>query len=118
MRKQVLYSKLHMAAVTDSEIAYDGSITIDKNLLKEAGIKEYEKVLVANVSNGNRFETYAISGGPGEIILNGATAHLGKKGDRVIIFSFCLLEREELDGHKPIKLFLDKENNIVKRSGS
>lgn len=113
MRRTYLYAKLHMAKVTDSQISYDGSITIDRALLKESGIREFEKVLIANVSNGNRFETYVIAGKKGEIILNGATAHLGKVGDRVIIFSFCQLTDEEFKTYGgPVKIFLNDNNEI------
>ena len=115
MRRTYLYAKLHMAKVTDAHINYDGSITIDKELLKLSGIREFEKVLIANVSNGNRFETYVIPGKKGEIILNGATARLGKTGDRIIIFSFCHLTDEEFDTFGgPVKIFLN-ENNEMER---
>ena len=114
MKKTYLYSKLHMGIVTDSQVGYDGSITVDRNLMERAGIDEYEKVLVVNVSNGNRFETYAIPGDKGAIILNGGTALLGKRGDSVIIFSFCQLDKDEVKGHFPTKIFLDEKNQISK----
>ncbi|MCD6578358.1 aspartate 1-decarboxylase [bacterium] len=113
MRRTYLYAKLHMAKVTDSHINYDGSITVDRDLMKMSGIHEFEKVLVANVSNGNRFETYVIAGKKGEIILNGATSHLGKIGDRVIIFSFCYLTDDEFKTYGgPTKIFLNEKNEM------
>ena len=116
MKKEYLFSKLHTATVTDAEVAYDGSITIDRELLSKANINEYEKVLVVNISNGNRFETYTIAGNKGEIILNGGTALLGKKGDKLIIFAFCILDDDEAKKHKPNKIFLDAKNEILRES--
>ncbi len=114
MKRTFLFSKIHLACVTAAKVDYEGSITIDKELMRAAGIAPYEKVLVANTANGNRFETYAITGGPGEIMLNGATAFLGKPGDRVIIFAFCQLDPGEQSAHKPVKVFVDGENRITR----
>lgn len=113
MERIYLYAKLHMAKVTDAQVGYDGSITIDRELLKRSGIREFEKVLIANTSNGNRFETYVIAGNKGEIILNGAAAHLGKPGDRIIIFSYCHLSEKEFETYGgPVKVFLNNNNEI------
>ncbi|MFC2149445.1 aspartate 1-decarboxylase [Candidatus Auribacterota bacterium] len=110
----VLKSKLHRARVTDSHLDYNGSITIDEDLMKKANIVEYEKVLVANLSNGERFETYAIKGKSGSktICLNGATSHLGKIGDRVIILTFVNAAQKELEGYKPTVIRLNEKNDI------
>jgi len=112
----MLKSKLHRAAVTGSELEYEGSLTIDPELMDAIGMSPYEKILVANLNNGERFETYAIAAerGSKDIILNGATAHKGSVGDRIIIFSFGLVTEEELVDHKPRVLVLDENNNVAK----
>ncbi len=112
-----LKSKIHRARVTDCSTDYEGSITIDAALLEAAKISEFEMVLVANVSNGNRFETYAIAGKPGsgQVCVNGAAARLCKKGDVVIIMSKCLMGGAEAEGFKPTVVKLDSENRIVKK---
>jgi aspartate 1-decarboxylase len=111
----MLKAKLHKATVTGSELDYEGSLTIDRELMDEIQIAPYEKILVANVANGERFETYAIPAPPGskEIILNGATAHKGDVGDRVIIFTFCQDTDAERAVHHPSVLVLDEKNDIV-----
>ena len=113
----MLKSKLHRAVVTDCLIDYEGSIEIDTALMEAVGIVPYEKVLVANLSNGNRFETYAIEGkkGSGTVSLNGAAALLGKKGDRVIILSFVLVPLGKTARHRPRILALDRNNRPAKK---
>jgi len=108
----MLKSKLHNATVTDAEPDYEGSLKIDILLMQAVKLRPYEKILVANLANGNRFETYAIPGEPGSgtISLNGATCFLGSKGDRVIIFAFCSVPEEEAASHRPLILVLDKDN--------
>lgn len=106
-----------MATVTEAELEYEGSITIDAGLLQRAGIHPYEQVQVSNLNNGERFETYAIPGKKGQICLNGPTARKGLRGDRVIIFSYCWLNEDELKAHKPAIFIMDK-NNRVKKSGT
>lgn len=108
----VLKSKIHHARVTQAELEYDGSLTIDTELMDLVQISPYERVLVANLENGNRFETYAIPGErhSGVICLNGATAHLGKVGDRIIIFTFALMTSDQAKGHKPLIVRLDNNN--------
>ena len=108
----MLKSKLHNATVTGAEPEYEGSLKIDSNLMDAVKLRPYEKILVANLANGNRFETYAIPGEPGSgtICLNGATCFLGAAGDRIIIFSFCVLTEEEASYHRPLILVLDKDN--------
>ena len=111
----MLKAKLHTARVTEAVQDYEGSLTIDQDLMDAVKISPYEKILVANVENGKRFETYAIPGprGSGEIGLNGATVHMGSVGDRVIIFTFCLVPTDEVPVHKPLVLVLDEQNKPV-----
>ena len=110
-------SKIHRATITANELLYEGSISIDQNLLEAADIVPYEKVQIANVSNGERLETYAIIGkrGSGEICLNGAAARLGMKGDEVIIMAFAPFDDEELQNFKPKIVFVNKNNKIKKK---
>uniref|UniRef100_A0A7C5V5Q2 Aspartate 1-decarboxylase n=1 Tax=Caldicellulosiruptor owensensis TaxID=55205 RepID=A0A7C5V5Q2_9FIRM len=115
---EVLKSKIHRATVTEANLNYVGSITIDEDLMKAAGIFENEKVQVVNINNGERFETYVIKGekGSGVICLNGAAARLVQVGDKVIIMAYCLLTMEEYYNHKPKIVFVDDENKIVRLS--
>lgn len=108
----MLKSKIHRATVTDANIDYEGSITIDKKLLAAADILPYEQVHVLNISNGQRFTTYAIEGGHGEICLNGAAALLAKKGDLVIILTYATVSEKEARGVKPKVVLVDSENEI------
>ncbi|MFU8780389.1 MAG: aspartate 1-decarboxylase [Kiritimatiellia bacterium] len=109
----LLKAKLHQARVTSCELEYNGSMTIDRDLLDLVNIHPYEKILVSNLANGERFETYAIDAprGSGIICLNGATAHKGKKGDRLIIFAFGHFQQEEVAAHHPMIAVLDENNN-------
>jgi len=111
----MLKSKLHHARVTESELEYNGSLTIDRDLMDGVRLNPYEKILVANMANGERFETYAIPGprGSGVICLNGATAHKGTVGDRLIVFAFAQLSEEEVASHKPRVTVLDQNNRPV-----
>ncbi len=115
MTLQLLKSKIHRATVTDANINYEGSLTIDHALMDEVGLLPYERVLCGNMGNGERFETYAIAGerGSGSIILNGATAHLGKLGDRLTIMSFAQLKKNEISGWKPKVIVLNENNTII-----
>lgn len=115
MRRTLLHSKIHRATVTQADLDYEGSITIDPVLLKAAEIVEFEKVDVLDITNGARLTTYAISGTPGsgEICINGAAARLVKTGDLVIIVSYVELEKDELDGHTPVVVNVDKHNAIT-----
>ena len=114
----MLKSKIHRARVTQAEINYIGSITIDADLLESAGILEYEKVQVVDINNGNRLETYTIAGerGSGVICLNGAAAKLCEVGDRIIIMAYAQMDMEEAEQFKPRVLFVNKENRIVKKA--
>jgi len=117
----LLKSKLHRAAVTGASLHYEGSMTISSDLAQMAGILPYEKILVGNMGNGERFETYVIYGeaGAGQIQLNGATAHLGKIGDRLTIMNFASYSAAEAASHKPRVIVLDEKNNVVRHeSGS
>jgi len=113
----MLKSKIHRARVTDANIDYEGSITIDRKLLAAADILPYEQVQVLNINNGARFSTYAIEGedGSGEICLNGAAARLAVKGDLVIILTYCDVSEEEARDHVPKVVHVNENNTIVKR---
>ena len=111
----MLKSKLHHARVTESELEYQGSLTIDRQLMDDIRMYPYEKILVANMANGERFETYAIPAERGSkvICLNGATAHRGGVGDRLIIFAFGQIEESEVAAHKARVLVLDENNDVI-----
>ncbi len=113
---EMLKGKIHRAVVTQSELNYVGSITVDAGLLEAAGIREYEKVQIVDVENGSRFETYTIEGktGSGMICLNGAAARCVHKGDHIIIMAYCQLDEKEADLHKPKVVFVDESNHILK----
>ncbi len=113
MQVTVLKSKIHRATITGAELNYEGSISIDKRLMKAANILPYELVYVANVNNGNRFETYAIEGKPGEITLNGAAARLGQPGDLVIILSYAGMPYDEAANIKPCIVKVDSKNQPI-----
>ena len=107
-----LSAKLHGATITCANLEYQGSLSIDKKLLDAAGIREFERVDVYNLVNGERLTTYAIAGGPGEICLNGAAALKGKIGQRVIIATYAWFDEEEANQHAPKVLILDENNEI------
>lgn len=115
MYRQILKAKIHRATVTDSRVDYEGSITIDEELLKAADIAPWEKVLIANLNNGSRIESYAILGeaASGVICMNGGAAKHARKGDLVIIMSFAVLTDEELERHEPKVVYVDKHNRIL-----
>ncbi len=102
MMIEVLKSKIHRAVVTSTDINYEGSITIDKEIARKAKLNEFEKVDIYNITNGERFTTYVIYGNKGEIQINGAAARLCQKGDVIIIVSYCILNEDELKNHKPV----------------
>ena len=115
----LLKAKLHKATVTDASVDYEGSLTIAEDLAHLVGFLPYEKILVSNMGNGNRFETYVIYGpkGSGAIELNGATAHLGKIGDRLTIMSFAQVDATEAGQRIPAVALLDEKNAVVRTSG-
>lgn len=112
----MLKGKIHRATVTQAEVDYIGSITIDQDLMDAVGILEYEKVQVADVERGTRLETYVISGEPGSgvICLNGAAAHLVTPGDKVIIMCYAQMTPEEARKSKPRVVFVDEDNKIAR----
>lgn len=114
MRRSMCKSKIHRATVTDANLAYEGSITLDPLLMDAADIREYERVHVVNIANGARFETYVITGveGAGDVVLNGAAARLVQPGDKVIIMSYAEYDEDELEGFEPRLVFVDDRNGI------
>ena len=111
--RAMLKSKIHRARVTDANIDYEGSITIDRELMEAADILPYEQAEVLNINNGARFSTYAIVGEKGEICVNGAAARLAIKGDLVIILSYCHVEDEEARNFIPKLVYVDAKNAIT-----
>lgn len=118
MEITLLKAKIHRAVVKQADLDYVGSITIDAELLRESGILEYEKVEIADIDNGNRFETYAIAGeeGSGIICLNGAAARCVNTGDKIIIMAYAQMTPEEAKEHKPTVIFVDEDNKIVRKA--
>jgi aspartate 1-decarboxylase len=114
VRRSLLRSKIHGATVTRNDAAYEGSITLDAELLRAADIAVYERVLVVNVTNGARFETYAIAGAPGSGVvgLNGAAARLGLPGDTLIVMAFGEVDDAELAAVRPRLVLVDRDNRI------
>jgi aspartate 1-decarboxylase len=112
MKRTMLKSKLHRATVTEANVEYEGSVTIDKNLLEAANILPYEQVDMYDCTNGNRIQTYAIAGerGSREICVNGAAAHLIKPHDLVIICSYVQVDDDQCDGWEAIRIFCDEKN--------
>ena len=117
MLRQMLCGKIHRVTVTEACIDYEGSVTIDSALLKGAGILPHEKVLIANLNNGSRIESYAIPApaGSGTICLNGGAAKHGKAGDILIIMTFGVYSDKELKKHQPKVVYVDAKNHIVQK---
>jgi aspartate 1-decarboxylase len=117
MRRRMMKSKIHRATVTDANVDYIGSITIDRDLMDRADLYEYEQVAVVDIDNGARLETYVIEGerGSGDICLNGAAAHLIHPGDKVIVISYAEYEDEDLreHGHRPTVVHVDTANRAI-----
>ena len=115
MNIEVLKSKIHRVKITQAELHYVGSITIDEDLMDAADLIENEKVQIVNINNGERLETYVIKGkrGTGEICLNGPAARKAQVGDIVIIISYCSLETKEAKSHEPIVIFPDENNKVI-----
>jgi len=116
MQREMLKSKIHRVTVTQAELYYEGSITVDKDLLEAADILPYEKVQVLNFNNGSRLDTYTIEGaaGSGTICLNGPAARFGSVGDEIIIVSYVHLPDEDVKKFKPKVVMVDKKNKITK----
>jgi aspartate 1-decarboxylase len=119
MQRQMLKSKVHRARVTEADLNYEGSLTLDRELMRAANLLPYEKIHVFNVSNGERFETYVIEGaaGSGTICLNGAAARKGAAGNLIILVSYALCEEEEARLIKPDLVFVDQNNRLVRHEG-
>ncbi len=115
MQRTMLKSKIHRATVTDCDLHYVGSITIDPDLLEAADIREFEQVAVVDVNNGARFETYTIAGerGSGEMQVNGAAARLVHRGDTVIVISYAAYDPDELQNYRPRVVHVGKDNSIL-----
>lgn len=112
----MLKAKIHRATVTQAELDYVGSITVDMDLLEQAGILEYEKVQIVDVNNGSRFETYTIAGerGAGVMCLNGAAARMVQTGDKIILMAYAQVTPEEASELRPTVLFVDEKNKVTK----
>jgi aspartate 1-decarboxylase len=110
MRRTMMKSKIHRATVTGSDLNYVGSITLDPKLMELADVLEHEQVHVLDLDNGVRFETYAITGGPGDVIINGAAARLVHTGDRVIVISYAQYDEAELESYAPRVVHVDSRN--------
>ncbi|MBN8575240.1 MAG: aspartate 1-decarboxylase [Candidatus Kapaibacterium sp.] len=120
MQLTMFKSKIHRATVTQAELHYEGSLTVDEDLLEAAGMLEYEKVAVVNITNGERLETYLIKGerGSKEICLNGAAARKGAPGDRIIIITYASMTPEEARTYKPTIVLVNENNDIVEKKYS
>jgi aspartate 1-decarboxylase len=117
MNRIMLKSKIHRARITEANLYYEGSLTIDRELMEEADLYDYEKVAVVNINNGERFETYVIPGerGKREICLNGAAARRGAVGDEIIIISYVTVEDSESKNWKPTLVLVDGDNNVKQK---
>ena len=124
MRRRMMKAKIHRATVTGADLDYVGSVSIDTELMALADILPYEQVAVLDIDNGARFETYAMEGGPGDVILNGAAARLVQPGDRVIVITYGVYEEAELEAFAPLIVHVDEANRpidadeAVQRAGS
>ena len=118
MRRSIFKSKIHRATVTQADLDYEGSVTIDEDLMDAAGIWNYEAVHIWNITRGTRLQTYAIKGqrGSGVICINGAAAHLNKPGDLVILATFAELEESEARAYEPTVVLVDRSNKIVAKT--
>jgi aspartate 1-decarboxylase len=114
MKSTFLKCKIHRATVTDADLNYEGSISIDPVLCEAAGLREFERVEIYDCNNGNRFATYVIFGKSGDICLNGAAARLVHKGDLVIIAAYCELDEAEITLYRPRLVFVDEKNRVAK----
>ena len=112
---EMLKGKIHRATVMEADLNYVGSLTLDEDLIDAAGFREYEKIHVLDITNGNRIDTYIIRGerGSGKVCINGAAAHLIQKGQRIIILSYATIDENETNNYKPSVVHLDKDNTIL-----
>jgi aspartate 1-decarboxylase len=116
MRRRMMKSKIHRATVTDANLNYVGSISLDTDLMRRADILAWEQVAVLDIDNGARFETYAIPGQPGQVCLNGAAARLVHPGDKVIVITYADYENAELDGYAPAVVHVDGHNRPLEEA--
>jgi aspartate 1-decarboxylase len=116
MQRHLMKSKIHRATITSADLHYEGSLTLDADLMDAADLLPYEEIQVVNVNNGSRFSTYVIEGprGSGVLQLNGAAARLGHPGDLVILISYGVFDEAEVERHKPHVVFVDETNHIVR----
>ena len=114
MLRELLRAKVHRATVTETNVNYEGSLTLDENLMRQAGMLPYERIDVYNADSGTRFSTYLIAGkaGSGVVCVNGAAAHLARPGERVIIASYATLTQEEIASHRPTVVLVDGSNRV------
>lgn len=119
MLRTMLKSKIHRATVTEANLHYEGSITIDRRLMDAAGLIEYEQVHIYDINNGNRFSTYVIAGEPGSgvICLNGAAARMVSRGDLVIVACYAVYGEQEMKDFRPTMVYVDKDNRITAKPG-
>src|SRR6478672_619155 len=110
MQRTMMKSKIHRATITGANLEYVGSITLDRDLMDLADIREFEQVAILDIDNGVRFETYAMEGGPGDVILNGAAARLVQPGDRIIVITYADYDEAELEGYEPLIVHVDERN--------
>ncbi len=117
MRRVLCKSKIHGATVTEANLYYEGSLTLDTRLIKAADLVPYERIQVVNINNGARLETYVLPGEPGSgtVALNGAAARLGAAGDRLILISYAHYDDDEVAGHEPHVVFVDERNRVVEQ---
>jgi aspartate 1-decarboxylase len=113
MQRIMMKSKIHRATITGADLDYVGSITLDRELMDLADIREFEQVAVLDIDNGARFETYAMQGGPGDVILNGAAARLVRTGDRIIVISYATYTEAELASYAPKIVHVDEVNRPI-----
>jgi aspartate 1-decarboxylase len=115
LRRHMLKSKIHRLTVTDTDLHYEGSLSLDRDLMDLADLKPFERIEVYNVNNGERFSTYVIPAprGSGEVKLNGAAARLGCKGDLIIVASYAEYEERDLESYRPILVYVDSQNRVV-----
>jgi aspartate 1-decarboxylase len=116
MNRIMMKSKIHRATVSGADLNYVGSITIDARLMELADLMEHEQVHVVDIDNGARFETYVITGGPGDMILNGAAARLVHPGDKIIVISYAHYDADELARYEPVVVHVDEHNRPTVRS--
>lgn len=113
MYRKLLKAKIHQAVITDKNLYYEGSLTLDREIMEKAGLLPFEAVWIYNLNNGARFETYLLEGEKGEVILNGAAARLGETGDRIIIVAYAWIEDRELPYFKTRLLYLNEKNEVT-----